>query len=468
MTRIEAFVLDSGTGQVARLQAPLLASGRGAAAEYHEAIKALTDAPSRGSKRLRQKIGVQIDGVACAARPFDFALYAYAATVNTYHARAVRAKAKDVVGRPWQIVGDGPERLRRRIEEFFANAFGRESFSTGMRKVWTDYEALGNGYLEVIPNKSGEPAELAHVPAPEMWVRLDGLGYVQQKASQFAHFRVFGAGEEDFADLNDKDPIKSSELTSVIHFSRYSPWSPYYGIPSIMPAWNAVVLMTLVAEYNLQFFSNNAIPDYAVILEGETEDDTIQVIQEYFRTHLKGKAHKTLCLQTPSGAKIRFEKLTSDAAKEASFRLLRMDCRDEIIHAHGVPPQKVGIVETGKLGGNLATEQREEYKTSIIAPSQEAIQSQFDRLIRIGFGTDAFHFEFEPYDTEDRRLNAETDAVYLDRGVLTPNEVRANRFPDLDPLEGGDEPLTAGAADPLLLEDTLRDMQRTIREAARK
>ncbi|HZY74607.1 MAG TPA: phage portal protein, partial [Edaphobacter sp.] len=250
---------------------------------------------------------------------------------------------------------------------------------------------------------------------------------------------------------------------------QYLPFSTYYGIPSIMPAWNPMVLMVLVSEYNLSFFNNNAIPDYAVILEGDWEDNCETTIQEYFRRHLKGKAHKTLCLRTPDGGKITFERLTSDNAKEGSFRLLRQDSRDEILHAHGVPPQKVGIVETGALGGNAGAEQIKEYKASIVTPGQQKAASRLNRIITVGFGVTDLKLEFEPYDVDDRKLNADIDHIYLSDGVLVPNEVRAQRFPDKEPLEGGDEPRRQPSVGDLAgIDEGLQQMQREIREALPK
>jgi PBSX family phage portal protein len=451
---------------VCRVNSPLLLEASVQAAEYYEVQKALAEpAPSKGSRKLKQRIGVTIDGVQCASRPLDFSLFAYATTVNTYHARAVRAKAKDIVGRKWDLIADGKTAAVEQIRGFFKRAFGRLEFGEGMVCVSTDYESIGNGYLEVVPDGKGKPAELVHLPATEMWMRLDGLGYVQQKAGEYAHFRDFWLDRERYEGLKE-DPLASADVTGVIHFCRYSSMSPYYGIPSILPAWPALVLMTLISEYNLTFFSNNAIPDYAVILEGEPDDKAEDVIRDYFRRHIKGQAHKTLVLSTPEGSKIRFEKLTDSNAREGSFRLLRSDCRDEICAAHGVPPQKVGIVETGKLGGNLASEQIEEYKNSIVTPGQQAVGARLTRLIEHGFGVEGVEFQFEEYDTEDQERNSRIDTAYVNADVLRRNEVRAKRFPDLPPLEDGDEPLhPATLADVAGVGEALGEIQQAVRKA---
>lgn len=469
MSKTQAFLMDSVSGQVIRVSSPLLLDACYQAADYQEVQKALTGPASKGSRRLRAKTGVSIDGIQCAARPIDLSLFAYATTVNTYHARACRAKAKDIVGRKWDLLAEGRVAAVEQIRQFFRGAFGRKTFGQGMIQVWTDYEAIGNGYLEVIPNAKREPAELAHVPATEMWIRLDGLGYIQQSAGDYAHFRDFRLEDEAYADLPVSDPLsRGQDVTSIIHFCRYSPWSAYYGIPSIFPAWSALTIMTLIAEYNLTFFSNNAIPDYAVILKGDTDEKAEDVIRDYFRRHLKGQAHKTLVISTPEGSEIKFEKLTDSNAREGSFRLLRTDCRDEIIAAHGVPPQKVGIVETGKLGGNLASEQMEEYKNSIVEPGREAVCTELETIIRKGFGVEGVTFAFEEFDTEDELRNSQIDVAYVNADVLRRNEVRAKRFPDLAPLEDGDEPLhPATLADVAGVGEALGQIQQAIQKAVR-
>jgi hypothetical protein len=462
VTKGRVFLFDSASGQVVKVNSPLMLDGLARPAEYQEISKAVVE--SSGSRKLREKYGTVIDGVMCATRPFDFQLYAYAAVLNTYHARAIRAKAKDIVGGPWRIAGDGPDALRTEITEFFTRAFGEPTFGEGMANVWTDYEALGNGYVEVVPDVRSRPSELTHIPATEMWIRLDGLGFVQQKNGECSHFLRWGAAEKAARTLTANDPLLRDGVTPAFHYARYSPWSPFYGIPSIMPAWNRLALSVLEAEYNLSFFQNNAIPDYAVILQGDWEEDAEETIRGYFRTHLKGRAHKTMVITAPNEAKITFEQLTSDAAKEAAFRLLRSDCRDEILHAHGVPPQKVGIVETGKLGGNLASEQIEEYKNSIVTPGREKVTARLNRLISEGWRTDALWFAFDPYDTEDAERNSRVDAVYLDRRVVTPNEIRAIRYADYEPLPEGDIPLTEPAA----AEGLLTDLQHQVRAAIAK
>ncbi|HZL56711.1 MAG TPA: phage portal protein [Bryobacteraceae bacterium] len=465
MKKAQVFVMDSRSGAVAKINGPMMLGGMVEPASYFEIGKARADAPSDsiGSKRLTEKYGVTLDGVQCATRPFDFYLYAFATTLNTYHCRAVRAKAKDIAGGPWKITGDAGIAKRQDIVEFFHGSFADRDFSDGIENVWMDFESIGNGYVEVIPDLKGRPAEFAHIPSTEMWIRLDNLGFVQQKNGLYSHFRGFGIDPSKFADLKPNDPLLRDGITSAKHFTNYFPWSLYYGIPSIMPAWNRMALSVLETEYNLNFFANNAVPDYAVTLAGEWDDDAEDKIRDYFQRHLKGKSHKTLVLRTPDGATIKFDKLTSDNAKEGSFRLLRVDCRDEVLHAHGVPPSKVGIHETGRLGGKDGFEQNQEYKDSIVTPGRKRVTTFLNKIIAAAFDTTDFRFEFEPYNTDDLNTDAAVDAIYLEHQVVVPNDVRTKRFPELSPLAGGDAPLpyktTAAASS-----DDLGGLQKQIRQ----
>jgi phage portal protein BeeE len=436
----QVYLFDSNSGQAWPSHSPMLAGAAEHAAEFAKVMDAVVQ--PNGSRKLKQKYGTVIDGVTCAVRPFDMLTYAFATVVNTYHHRAIRVKVKDIVGRPWMIEGES-DGAKKVATDFLNGVFEGRSFGSGLADVWTDYEGLGNGYLEIVPDLVGKPARFTHLPAPEMWIRMDGLGYVQQMNGEYSHFRKFGLAPEAFGELKTNDPLRAEKITSVKHFSRYFPISPFYGIPCIMPAWSALSLFTLVAEYNTQFFANSAVPDYAVVLKGTWGDDAAKVIREKFERHLKGQHHKTLTLETPEGGEVKFEKLTGDT-REGSHRLLRQDTRDELLHAHGVPPQKVGIVETGKLGGNLASEQEVTYRDSIVTPGQEHVEGGINPVLA-ALDLDV-KLKFERYAIDDRDKESQIDERYLRARVVTPNEVRAQRYPQFEPLDGGDEPLTAAPA----------------------
>ena len=457
MSNGRVFFVDSASGSHFECNSPMLLRATQQIAKF-QAVQSAMATGDEESQALTDDIGTIVGGVAVAKRPVDFALFSYAAVVDTYNKRAIDTKALDITGRNWHIVeAEQAGRAKKywksvrkqggRIAElttFFQKAWGKRTFAEGMGCVWTDFEALANAYVEVVPDKRGVPVQLVHIPASEMWVRLDEIGYTQQKNGKVAHFRDYCLQDKAYAKLKANDPLSNAKTHGVIHWSRYSPWSRFYGVPQIMPAWNAVVLRQMTSEFNLRFFSNGAIPDWAVILEegpqGGWPKDSDDTLREFFRAHLKGvgNSRKTLVLTAPNGGKVTFERLTSDTVKDGAFPLLRKDSRDEILHAHGVHPIKAGIVEAGKLGGNMSTEEQRAYKAAVVDPGGAAVEARLNQIIEKGFGEPNLRFEFAAFDVEDQLLQAQIDQIYLDRQVKVVNEVRAQL--GMEQVAWGDEP----------------------------
>jgi len=57
VNKIQAYVYDSASGAVAKVNSPLMLDARHQLAEYHEIVKAVSEPPSKGSRRLKQRIG---------------------------------------------------------------------------------------------------------------------------------------------------------------------------------------------------------------------------------------------------------------------------------------------------------------------------------------------------------------------------------------------------------------------------
>ena len=71
----------------------------------------------------------------------------------------------------------------------------------------------------------------------------------------------------------------------IIHFATYTPTDSYYGLPEVTPALGAIVMELLARDFNIKFFDNNAIPQFAVIFEGydgSVPEDTKQAIKNFF------------------------------------------------------------------------------------------------------------------------------------------------------------------------------------------
>lgn len=363
---------------------------------------------------------------------------------NTYHYRAVETKAGDTVGRGWNLLPKVENPSEEGVEEvkaFLESPHPEETLTEILTKWMMDYEAIGVGYLEMIRDPEINPKEkhvpftgMDHIPAHTVRAHKDGIRFVQQRGNRKVWFKKIGAPSDvnketgEIVGLGELDP--DVRATEVMVIRNYSARSDYYGTPDILPALGALLGDKQREEYNIDFFENHAIPAYAVTVTGaDLDEETEKKIKQYFQKDLKENRHTTLVLTAagePDGQPVefKFQALSVDM-KEASFRLYRKDNRDEILSAHGVPPYRAGIAETGSLGGSTAEESTEIYKQSIINPRQEMVETRINRhILRDAFGVFDYVIKFNDIDTRDENRDVEKYEKLFQMGALTPNKIR--------------------------------------------
>ncbi len=401
--------------------------------------------------------------------PYSLDALAYFLEVNTWHYRSCKAKAISTAGLGFDfVVPEGvrnPDQANKRtLQEFFNHPNDEQTWGEVLENVLTDFEALGNGYFEVVRNALGTaaPTAIYHVPAVTVRVRKDKRGFIQQRDNKTVFFRNFGSdpNSPDSFDPRDKDKPEDQRrlLTEIIHLKNYHPRSSYYGLPDFLPALRALVGNKQAGDFNIQFFENNAVPQYAIIVKGgELAKGTRKRIEEYFRTHIKGSAHKTLILEIAQDGEEKVDleiKPLSVDIKDASFRMFRSDNAEEIRVAHGVPGRLIGLAEKGGLGGaGEGATQQEIFKYHVIEPKQSRLEYRINNfLIKRGFSIQDWEIRFKEIDVTDEGKVAEIVERLVRLGVLTINEGR--REMNQKPLEhpGADVPFIQTATGPLSLD----------------
>lgn len=409
--------------------------GKSVDSEIVELRKATLMSPTGKSKREsleKQKL---------VAPPFDPVSLVKWTTMSTWHYRCCGQKAEDVAGLGWKLrekeEGEGKPADYDRLMEFFTNCNPTHALREVLYMAQFDYEAVGWLAIEVVRTLDGLPAELHYVPAHEIRVHQDEPLYAQmQNGEARVWFKALGVEEEYTRDKGKKkEKLGLKERANeLIFITGHYPLSSYYGMPAAIPALRALVGDVYAREYNLDFFSNHAIPAYAVIVEGGSlTDEVLKEITAYFK-QIKKDAHQTLVLSTPTGVKIRLDKL-NDQTREGSFERYETGNRQEIIAAHNVPPYRVGLIEQGSLGGNVARETTEIYKNSVVKPRQEVLEKRMNLLIA-AFDIEGWEFKFDEIDTRDEKLDSEISKAYHGMGVLNSNEVRQRL--GREPYDGGD------------------------------
>ncbi|MDP3012767.1 MAG: hypothetical protein Q8M92_00905, partial [Candidatus Subteraquimicrobiales bacterium] len=158
--------------------------------------------------------------------------------------------------------------------------------------------------------------------------------------------------------------------------------------------------------------------------------DLESVLEEQLQV-VQSNPHSTMVLSIPSRdglageskVDVKFEQLSVET-KEASFRLYRMDNRDEVITAHGMDPYRIGVMQEGSLGGNTAIESRKSYNNGVVQPRQQAWEDSINRfIIRDGFGITDHLFKFNAIDVEDEAADLMMVKELFMMAAITPGQL---------------------------------------------
>ena len=370
---------------------------------------------------------------------------------NTLHARCAKQKATDVAGRGFELrvkagVADGGADQAKwstfvgAVEE---DERGDESFAQRITQAHQDFESIGWATLEVGRTTDRTPDGLWHVPSHTIRAHADGRRFAQKRGGKAVWFKRYGIEGTVHKDTGAWDPrTVAGDWTGneLIVIRNYTPRSSYYGLPDHIPALSAIAGWRAQAEFNIRFFDNNAVPSYAVIVEGsDVSPDFEAKILDHFRT-IKGDPHRTIVIPVPgvpgdeaTQVKVRFEKLSVDV-KDASFRLYKQDNALEICISHGVPPYRVGWPIVGSLGGSTALEMTKIYNDSIVQPRQETWEQRLDRALigAKGLALTTVELKAKRLDSRDLAADIAATQAFWDMGVITKGAIA--RFYNLDDL----------------------------------
>lgn len=420
------------------------------------------------------------------------------------HFRAVMAKVGDIVGKPYVIKSfvrvlrsedeateldlseddyviekDYREQVRT-LEKFIEKCNPNKGFLGVLKCAATDFEAIGWAAIEVIRAYDKRILRLEHIPAARIRVLKGHKGFVELQENADVPYRYYqNYGEkvgkrkrspltnrQEFVPFEpDEDSYSDSDLewnlvdkktfqplrgrsaraledaaNEILFIPKVHPNTIYYGYSDIIPAIANVIINARIREYQAQFFENNAIPRYAVVITGGNLSPELKTaLVEYFTKEVKGQSHKTLvlCLPNSQGKEIKVEfKQLDVSGKEADFIETFIQNQKSIQVAHGTPPAILGVAEHSELGSGKGLSQAELYKDRIVMPNQYFWQEMLYKLTSLGLGvTDAF-IGFSPFDVRDRYMQSQVLANLVDRGIYNINDCLEEL--DKPPVDGGD------------------------------
>jgi HK97 family phage portal protein len=281
------------------------------------------------------------------------------------------------------------------------------TFSDLMEAVVWNLDIAGNAYLawEASNGRAasrGRPDTLW--PLRPDWMKIDGGGTAADVVTQFI-YRV-----------NNRDvPFKPEDIA---WFRYYWPGETRYGMGIVQAMARTLTLDTYATESNLRLFQQGLQIAGAFVTPDKVSPDAVKRLKESVDQRHKGvgRSHRPLVLSEGMDFKqMQF------APKDVEFLEMMKFTRENVCSAFGVPPALVGILEFANYA-NMDAQERFFFKWTLDALLRKFAGVVTQNIVRKY--DDELLFRFESVVPSELAMKAPAWAAMLDRGVMTPNEVR--------------------------------------------
>lgn len=332
----------------------------------------------------------------------------------------VNVIARTATSRGWGFRGAPASCLRAR--DILSRPNPQDSGRDLLVNVFEDMEIYGRGFWELVRAKAGD----RNSPVVSIYT----LDPIRTKPKPDKRGKIIG-----YEQVTSKGEKIMFEPWEIVYFPLSTKGSEAQGISPLQSLFLPVTTDIHAQNYNLSFFKNHALPAGVLTMEG-APSDVVQRNRDYLESESQGpeNAHKHLLLE----GKVDFKEWQK-TPKDADFLKLRSFNRDEIISVYGVPPAKIGIIETGNIGAGSGGEQDKTFKKDTVEPTQGQVAERINRFfIEIALEIFDCEFFFLPIDTETeketaeidetkattRKLDAETAKILIESEIWTPQEAK--------------------------------------------
>lgn len=360
--------------------------------------------------------------------------------INDTLKQCITAMATNVDGFGWELIertdeetkgktNAAAEQEKHQLQSFFDFINPDEDITMLRKRCREDIESCGYGFLEVVNDQTGVPAELYRLPAHSMritkpdkeWTEFEqpirndqGKFEKRKRKKRFRRYVQIIDGNtkiffKEFWDPRNIDAKTGSviaeqqgdqkseskpDLANRALFISLSCSYSIYGLPRWIGNTFAISGSRKAEEINFLYFDNKTIPPLVVTVSGGSlTDDSITRLKELFEHQIKGikNFHKALILEaTPESSseiegekltpvKIEVKPLTQFMQKDALFNQYMKDNQTSIRSSFRLPPIYIGRSEeytlaTAKESARVAEEQ-------VFEPERRAFDYIFNRTI---------------------------------------------------------------------------------------
>lgn len=217
--------------------------------------------------------------------------------------------------------------------------------------VALDFLTLGNGYVEQIPNRLGRPMKL----------RRSMAKYTRRGVEDGAFFFV-QSGRPDHV----------FEPGSVCQLMRPGLDQEIYGVPDYLSALQSAFLNEAAVLFRRRYYMNGSHAGFIMYVTeaGLSEEDADEIEEALEKSKGVGN-FKNLFLHIPGGKEKGIQLIhPGEAAAKDEFLGIKNTTRDDILAAHRVPPQLLGVVPANAGGFGDVEKADEVFHRNEIVPLQ--------------------------------------------------------------------------------------------------
>jgi PBSX family phage portal protein len=228
----------------------------------------------------------------------------------------------------------------------------REAFS-----AWAlDFLTFGNGYLERRRAMTGSPLKLQHV-----------LGkYVRRGQDLEQYFFVQG--------WRNEHEFKRGE---VFHLREADIHQEIYGLPEYLSALQSAWLNESATLFRRRYYNNGSHAGFILyISDPAQQQEDVDAIRTALKESKGPGNFRNLFLYSPNGKKdgIQLIPVSEVAAKDEFFNIKAVS-RDDVLAAHRIPPQLLGIIPSNAGGFGDVEKAASVFARNEIKPLQDRLSS---------------------------------------------------------------------------------------------
>lgn len=219
-----------------------------------------------------------------------------------------------------------------------------------------DYLVFGNAYFEIVKNRFGD---LLRVEAPLAKYVRKGI-----KDGQFFYVPQRFSDEQEFAN------------GSIFHLLEPDVNQDIYGLPQYLSALQSAWLNESATLFRRKYFLNGAHAGFVFYMtDAAQKQDDIDNLREQLRKSKGVGNFKNLFVHAPNGKKdgIQIIPIADVSAKDEFFNIKNVS-RDDVLAAHRVPPQLMGIIPNNTGGFGNVTDAAKVFFITEIEPLQERLR----------------------------------------------------------------------------------------------